>query len=111
MNSRREAAGVCAWCGGQMKVRPVGRIPKWCSASCRQRAWEQSRAAASGRAAVRVVERVVDSAVAPPKHGAWIDMLAELTRQLDTGQLYKRDLPALATALDQVLHAYRRATH
>jgi hypothetical protein len=91
-------------------VQPVGRIPKWCSASCRQRAWEQSRAEASGLAAVRVVERLVVEPVAPPKHDGWAAMLAELTRQLDTGQLYRRDLPALAAALDQVLHAYRRAT-
>jgi hypothetical protein len=46
-----------AWCGGPMQPKPRGRIPKWCSPACRQRAWEQARAATSSLAAVRVVER------------------------------------------------------
>jgi hypothetical protein len=57
--TRRAAASTCGWCGGAIEIRARGRIPKWCSAACRQRAWEQSRAAASGRCAVEVVERVV----------------------------------------------------
>jgi hypothetical protein len=46
---------ACGWCGATVTVPNRGRIPKWCSATCRHRAWEQRRAAASGRAAV--VER------------------------------------------------------
>ena len=34
--------------------------PKWCSSLCRHRAWELTRAAASGHAAVQVVDRVVE---------------------------------------------------
>src|SRR4051794_33891290 len=62
---RRLAATTCAWCGGKIEPKTRGRIPKWCSAACRQRAWEQSRAAASGRAAIEVVERVVEVPVRP----------------------------------------------
>jgi len=46
---RRNAATVCGWCQGPIQIKAAGRIPKWCSPACRQRAWEQSRAAASGR--------------------------------------------------------------
>ena len=71
--TRREAATTCAWCNGPIKVQPVGRIPKWCSQTCRKRAWEQRRAAASGLAAVTVVERVIVAPVAiakgPAPHG------------------------------------------
>ncbi|GAA4397920.1 hypothetical protein GCM10023168_03410 [Fodinibacter luteus] len=48
------------WCGSTVTVPHRGRIPKWCSATCRHRAWEQRRAAASGRAAIEVVDRPVE---------------------------------------------------
>lgn len=38
---------ACAWCGTAFTLAMTGRIPKWCSRSCRQRAWEQRRAAES----------------------------------------------------------------
>lgn len=60
VQARRLAASTCEWCGGPIAVKATGRPPKWCSPSCRQRAWEQSRAAASGRSAVQVVERRVE---------------------------------------------------
>jgi hypothetical protein len=106
---RRAAATDCAWCGGPFTPRSRGPIPKWCSATCRHRAWEQRRAAASGRAAVRVVERRVEVAVPliPTRHD-WPQLLAELARQLDDGRVYDRDLVPLATALNAVLDAYRR---
>ena len=71
--TRRSAARRCGWCGGFIDVKATGRIPKWCSATCRQRAWEQRRAAASGRCAVEVVQRVVRVPVErerTPRHGA-----------------------------------------
>ena len=37
-------------------------------------------------------------------------ILSELARQLDTGQLYERDLPPLARALSDVLEAIERRT-
>src|SRR3712207_8485647 len=54
---RRTAATICGWCGGPITPRSRGPIPKWCSATCRHRAWEQRRAETSGRTAVEVVER------------------------------------------------------
>jgi len=96
---RRHAATVCGWCRGRIEVKTMGRIPKWCSASCRQRAWEQSRAAASGRSAVEVVERRVEiplpapptQAVLRPAHRQWGALLRELAGQLNAGRIYDRD--------------------
>lgn len=108
--TRREAAARCGWCGGPIEIKSVGRIPKWCSASCRQRAWEQRRAAASGRAAVEVVERVVHMPVErirSPRHGEWLATLQELAAQLESGRIYARELPELGGALAGVLAAYR----
>ncbi len=51
---------VCGWCSAEVTVPTRGRVPKWCSGTCRHRAWEQARAAASGRAAVTVVETLLD---------------------------------------------------
>jgi hypothetical protein len=108
---RRNAATVCGWCQGPIQIKAAGRIPKWCSPACRQRAWEQARAAASGRAAVQVVERVVHVPVerhSTPRHGDWPGLLRELTAQLDSGRIYPRDLPDLTNALTDLLDAYQR---
>lgn len=112
---RRLAAATCGWCDGPIEIKARGRIPKWCSAACRQRAWEQSRAATSGRSAIQVVERRVEVPVvmptpppARPRHAEWIGVLNELAEQLDTGALYDRDLSELTGALNQVLDAFGR---
>lgn len=106
--SRRPGQVVeCGWCGGPIAVAARGRVPKWCSSSCRHRAWEQSRAAESGQAAVRVVDRVVETKPPPspdpgsaqwPKGPGWATALDQLTHQLDTGRVYDRDLAVIATA-------------
>jgi hypothetical protein len=109
--TRRAAATTCGWCGGAIDVQPTGRIPKWCSPACRQRAWEQSRAAASGRAAVQVVERLVEVPVMrerTPRREAWAALLRELTAQLDDSRIYARDLPDLGSALNDLIAAYNR---
>src|SRR6476646_5124043 len=106
--SRREAARTCGWCGAPLEVTPVGRIPKWCSAACRQRAWEQSRAAASGRSAVTVVERVI--APPPPRSKDWPERLHQLADHLDRRRIYPRDLTDLAAAFFLFLYAYHRET-
>ena len=105
----RAAATTCGWCGGAITRRSRGPIPKWCSATCRHRAWEQSRAATSGRTAVQVVERRVEIRVPlEPTRRDWPRLLGELAGQLDDGRVYDRDLPVLGRALDPVLRSYRR---
>jgi hypothetical protein len=95
---RRLAATTCGWCGGTIEPKARGRIPKWCSAACRQRAWEQSRAAASGRAAVEVVERIVEIPGRHPRHGEWTTLLNDLAKQLREDAIYDRDLQAIGEA-------------
>ena len=110
---------ACGWCGSPILVSARGRIPKWCSSSCRHRAWELTRAAASGRAAVQVVDRavevnrlvtVVQEVPVPtvPKGAEWPAALTQLATALDTGRVYDRDLPALAQALADVADALDR---
>lgn len=112
-SARRAAATACGWCDGPITPRNRGPIPKWCSATCRHRAWEQKRAAASGRAAVEIVERVVVTPAPPPptkapRHGEWTDLLQQLAGQIDRGLIYDRELTALARAVDEVIAAFRR---
>ena len=115
---------VCGWCGVEVRVPARGRIPKWCSGTCRHRAWEQARAAASGRAAVTVVDRVVETvqtetvvqhhrttvpvAVHPVSAREWARLLEELAVGLDTGRVYDRDLPVLIPAANAVIDALQR---
>ncbi len=98
-------AVTCAWCGGRITPGARGPIPKWCSATCRHRAWEQTRAAASGRCTVEVVEHRIEVAVAlAPTRRDWPRVLGELAYS----RLYDRDLAALATAMATALAALRR---
>jgi len=110
---------ACGWCGSPIRLPARGRIPRWCSSSCRHRAWELTRAAASGLAAIQVVDRVVEVdrqvavvkevPVATVRHGAaWPAALTQLATALDTGRVYDRDLPALAQALASVADALDR---
>jgi hypothetical protein len=111
--ARRAAATTCGWCAGPITLRARGPIPKWCSATCRHRAWEQSRAAASGRSAVQVVERLVAVPAGPPaatqpRQSDWVHLLRELAAQLDQGAIYDRHLAAIALAVDEVGRATQR---
>jgi hypothetical protein len=107
--ARRLAASTCGWCAGPITVKVTGRLPKWCSAACRQRAWEQSRAAASGRSAVQIVERRVEVPIpAAPRRQDWPRVLGDLARQLDDGRIYSRDLLSLSVPLNGVLDAFAR---
>jgi hypothetical protein len=86
-----------------------GSHSKWCSTTCRHRAWEMKRAAASHRTAVDVVERLVPvRAPVEPTRRDWPRLLDTLGGQLDDGRLYDRDLPTLGRSLELVLKAYWR---
>ena len=106
---RRLAATACAWCHGPIEVKARGRLPKWCSAACRQRAWEQARATTSGREAVEVVERRIEVPVPEtPRQEQWVATLGQLTAQLNYGGVYERHLDAIAPALAAAVDAMRR---
>ncbi len=111
----------CPWCATVFPVKPRGRVPTWCSPACRQRAWEQARAAASGRSAITVVERVVNTPVFTPRlvcvqqpppditrrsPQEWADQLHELARLIDSRRIYDRDLNTLAPARNALVAAY-----
>lgn len=111
----------CGWCREPIEVQSTGRLPKWCSASCRHRAWEQRRAAASARTPVEVVDRVITVEVEKrvavvervkveisPTGRGWHPQLQELTRQIDAGRVYDRDLLDLAEALEATLRAVEK---
>lgn len=97
----------------------VGRTPKWCSSSCRHRAWETNRAATSGLVAVQIVDRTIEIEVpvtviehievpTTPKGAGWADALHQLAHQVDTGKVYDRDLPALVEGVDALITALTR---
>lgn len=113
---------TCGWCGRPFPLLRTGRLPKWCSDTCRHRAWEQRRALASGRAAVEVVDRVIEverpvqvvkrvEVPVAPKPGDWPDLLRNLAGQIDAGRVYDRDLPQVAEGLEAVLVAIGRRRH
>lgn len=117
--TRRPTTVACTWCGSQTTVLPVGRVPSWCSNSCRHRAWEQRRAASSGLASREQVERLVEIEVPVtiikevevavlPKGASWAKALTQLADQLDRGLVYDRDLADLAQAIDAATEALAR---
>jgi hypothetical protein len=107
---------ACHWCYAPIEVKPLGRLPRWCSAQCRHLAWEQARAAASGRSAVLFVEQVVSverevEVETLPRGPGWAPALHTLGHQVDTGRVYDRDLPALTDAYLAFGDALRRRSH
>ena len=120
----------CGWCGGPVIVQVRGRMPKWCSSTCRTRASERRRAAADGLAAVKVVERdieriktvtvvqhhtrqvEVEAVRWPSATSDWVTAIRDLTRRVETGRVYDRDLEDLAGAVNELVGAMvRRGQH
>lgn len=92
-------------------MKRTGPLPKWCSNACRHRAWEQARAAESGKAAVKVVDRMV---VAVPADGpGWVGHLNVLLGQLGAGPKVIADhqLDDLAAAIELVEVAIAERQH
>jgi hypothetical protein len=123
--SRREPGQkvVCGWCRAEVAVPPRGRVPKWCSSSCRHRAWEQRRAADAGLAAVDVVDRVVEVVKvekvveerrvqvpvprSPRSTREWVDVLNRLDWALQGNRMDLEDLAQIEPPLTRVIAAYR----
>ena len=117
---------ACGWCGGPVIVQVRGRMPKWCSSTCRTRASERRRAAADGLAAVKVVERdieriktvtvvqhhtrqvEVEAVRWPPATSDWVAAISDLTRRVESGRVYDRDLESLAGAVNDLVGALVR---
>jgi hypothetical protein len=78
----------------------------------RKRAWEQKRAAASGRSAIEIVERLVTVPTPQPRplprQLGCVDLLRVLAQQLDGGAVYDRHLVIIAVAPQDVLGAAPR---
>jgi hypothetical protein len=93
---------ACGWCGQLITIGARGPVPKWCSANCRHRAWEQHRAAQAGLAAVHVHDRYIQAI--PNDTDGWINQLAALTDQIhgagENRSTRYPDLDRLAAALD-----------
>ena len=115
---------TCGWCGAKTPIPARGRVPKWCSAACRHRAWEQRRAAASGLCAVDVVERIVETVKVerivqtqqvevpverrPQSVDDFAAVIVDLAHRLDSGRIYDRDLPTLDAPIGALLDALLR---
>lgn len=119
--SRRLGQTVeCGWCGRPVKVPARGRVPLWCSSSCRHRAWELRRANRDNHAEVRVVtrtvevEKVVTRSVevpvpAEPRSAEeWATLLEMFATRLAQGRIYRRDLPTLEPAVRRLADVWLR---
>ncbi len=129
----RLVSRTCGWCGELMVYRGVGRRPKYCSKSCKNRAWEVrsaqrrlDRDIAAGTASTEPVREVVSRPPKPepkapaPRQAAprapvriadWVKLLAVLEEQLH-GELGPKywDHPKLLKSLNSVLGALDQAT-
>lgn len=103
----RLVAKSCVWCGGVIEPKATGRIPQYCSSTCRHRAWEQRRAAASGRSAVEVVERRIEVPVESHRD-EWPTILDRLAAELDSFRVYDRDLRRITASLSAVIASIER---
>jgi hypothetical protein len=112
----------CGWCGSPVVVPMRGRVPSWCSSSCRHRAWEARRANREQTAEVRVVTQTieVDRPVVhnvevpvptePRDAEEWAALLETFTIRLAQGRIYRRDLPTLEPAVQHLAEVWLRTT-
>jgi len=94
---------ACGWCGREVVVAARGRVPHWCGSGCRHRAW--GSVGRRDRCRHRLPRRRFSAAPTGPE---WPGLLAELSRQLDTGRVEVCDLPAITAELDVALAAINR---
>ena len=122
--SRRPGQTVdCGWCGRPVEVPARGRVPSWCSSSCRHRAWEVRRANREQMPAVKVVTRTIEVEkpmtrtvgvpVPAEPHSAeeWASLLELFATRLAQGRIYRRDLPTLEPAIQRLAEVWLRTTN
>ena len=99
---------ACGWCGKAVLVPSRGRVPKWCSATCRNKAWQANHAPTEGP--VRVVQQRVEVPTPTEPHNIheWVELLELLSTRLGQGRIYKRDLPVLVPAINRLLDVTER---
>jgi hypothetical protein len=86
----------CGWCGASVPVPSRGRVPKWCSATCRNRGWQATHASSKGP--VRVVQQRVQVPVPmiePRNIEGWVQLLDVLAKLRREG----RSIPVTPTVL------------
>ena len=110
----------CGWCGRPVAVPARGRVPSWCSSSCRHRAWEARRASREQFSDVRVVTRIVEvekpsiRAVEDPvpteprTADEWETLLETFATRLAQGRIYRRDLPTLEPSVRRLVEVWNR---
>lgn len=113
----------CGWCGRFVEVPARGRVPLWCSSSCRHRAWEARRASREQQTEVRVVTRTVEVEkpvirsvevpvpVEPRSADEWAALLETFATRLAQGRIYRRDLPTLEPAVQRLAEVWLRTTN
>ena len=110
----------CGWCGRAVEVPARGRVPSWCSSSCRHRAWEARRANREQLGEVKVVTRTIELdtpmvrsvEVAVPTEprtaDEWATLLETFATRLAQGRIYRRDLTALEPAVQRLVDVWNR---
>ena len=112
----------CGWCGQPVPVPSRGRIPSWCSSSCRHRAWEARRAERDNLPEVRVVTRTIEVEklvshtvevpvpvpVEPRTAEEWATLLETFATRLAQGRIYRRDLSTLEPAVRRLAEVWNR---
>ena len=110
----------CGWCGRVVEVPPRGRVPSWCSSSCRHRAWEARRADREQLADVRVVTRTIEVEkptirrveipvpTEPRTADEWSALMETFATRLAQGRIYRRDLPILSPAVRRLVEVWNR---
>ena len=110
----------CGWCGRAVEVPARGRVPSWCSSSCRHRAWEARRASREQLGDVRVVTRMIEVEkptirtvevpvpTEPRTADEWEALLQAFATRLAQGRIYRRDLPTLEPAVRRLVEVWNR---
>ncbi len=110
----------CGWCGRAAPVPARGRVPSWCSSSCRHRAWEARRADREQLGDVRVVTRTIEVEkptirtvevpvpTEPRTPDEWGVLLQTFATRLAQGRIYRRDLPTLEPAVRRLVEVWNR---